>query len=110
MDVSVTGSTRRGAVRSQIAASRRLVSEGLSSRLPSLVLFVSIALILLGFGLVALGSLGEVGDVSGGGVVFIGPIPIAFGVGPQGDVLLLVASILSVGMLAVIYLSFYRRP
>lgn len=43
--------------------------------------YVGLLIFLAGFGLLFAGSMGQ-GGVSAGGVVFIGPFPIAFGSGP----------------------------
>jgi len=48
---------------------------------------------LVGFGLVLAGSAGQ-GNVSTGGVILIGPFPIAFGSGPSGLALVLVSTVI----------------
>jgi uncharacterized membrane protein len=66
------------------------------------------ALILVGTALVVIGSLGS-SNVSTGVVIFIGPIPIAFGSGTNGGVLVLIALVAAVGMILLFYLPIFMR-
>lgn len=59
--------------------------------------------ILAGFALVAAGAAGQ-GNPSVGGVVFIGPFPIAFGTGPGGDYLALASVVIGGVMVALLFL------
>jgi uncharacterized membrane protein len=68
---------------------------------------VGVAIIFVGFLVVALGaSLGSGGSSSSGGFILIGPIPIVFGSGPGSGVLAAVAVVITVAMVAVYLLSF----
>ncbi len=71
------------------------------------LLQLGLMLVLAGFGLVALGSAG--GSVSTGGVVFIGPIPIVFGSGPQGLDLAVASVVIGGVMVAMFLLMGLRR-
>jgi len=51
---------------------------------------LSIALILAGFALLLTGSLLSAGKVDFGGLIMIGPIPIAFGTSPEITVIAMV--------------------
>lgn len=64
---------------------------------------VGIAIALVGFGLFIAGAAGQ-GNVSIGGVVFVGPFPIVFGSGPGGGELALISVIIGAIMLALILL------
>ena len=66
------------------------------------LLAVGLLVILAGFALVVAGSAGQ-GSSSVGGVVFIGPFPIAFGSGPRGGFLAL-ASVVIGGIMVIILL------
>jgi len=61
-------------------------------------------LILAGFAIVFLGSAGS-SSSSFGGVVFVGPIPFVFGIGPDSGTLVLVAVLISIAMIAMFFLS-----
>lgn len=63
--------------------------------------------ILAGFGILIAGSVGK-GNVSAGGVVFIGPIPIVFGSGPGGDYLALGSVVIGGIMVALLLLWGWR--
>ncbi|XHH08448.1 MAG: DUF131 domain-containing protein [Candidatus Bathyarchaeia archaeon] len=73
-------------------------------------------LLLLGFGLVFVGVivlvvaavLSSGGSGSVGGVIFIGPIPIVFGAGPDSNWLIIISIIIAVVMFAVFFI-FSRR-
>ena len=66
------------------------------------------ALILVGTAIVVIGSLGST-NASAGVVVFIGPVPIVFGSGTNGGLLVLIALIAAVGMILLFYLPFFMR-
>ena len=70
------------------------------------ILSLGFLLILVGLGLVVLGT--GTGSVSTGGVVFIGPIPIVFGSGPQGLDLALVSVVISGVMVVALLLMGLR--
>ena len=60
-------------------------------------------ILLVGFGLVFVGSANQEGG-SAGGVIFIGPFPIAFGSGPNGWSLALVSVVIGAVMLVLVIL------
>ena len=62
------------------------------------------ALIVLGFAVVLFAGIGS-SSSSLGGVVFIGPLPIVFGTGPDSGILALIALVAAIGMILVFYLS-----
>ncbi len=70
-------------------------------------LWVGVALLLAGFVLLAAGSSGQ-GRGSAGGVVFIGPFPLAFGTGPEGWQLALASVVIGGVMLALSLLWGWR--
>jgi len=61
----------------------------------------------LGFALIIIGSATQ-GNASAGGVVFIGPFPIAFGSGPNGSSLALVSVVIGAVMVALVMLWGWR--
>lgn len=65
------------------------------------------AMILAGFGVLIAGSAAQ-GTVSAGGVVFIGPFPIAFGSGPGGRELALGSVVIGAVMIALVVLLGWR--
>jgi uncharacterized membrane protein len=67
------------------------------------LLVAGLLVILVGFGLILAGSAGQ-GSVSTGGVIFIGPFPIAFGSGPGGWALVLVSVVIGGIMVALLML------
>jgi uncharacterized membrane protein len=70
--------------------------------------WVGVAIIFVGFLVVALGaSVGSGGSSSSGGFILIGPIPIVFGSGPNSGMLAAVALVITVAMVAVYLLSFF---
>jgi uncharacterized membrane protein len=71
------------------------------------LLFLGFLTVLAGFGLIALGSVGQ-GRVSTGGVVFVGPFPIVFGSGPGGWALALMSVLIGAVMIAL-FLLWGRR-
>lgn len=58
-------------------------------------------ILLAGFGLIFYGAVSQ-GSTSAGGVIFIGPVPIAFGSGPSGSSLALISVVIGGVMLALI--------
>ncbi len=74
-------------------------------------------LFVLGFFLVFVGILvmmlaallSSVGQVSGGGFIFIGPFPIGFGFSPYSPIILALAVILTVVALILFWVSARRR-
>ena len=65
---------------------------------------IGFALVVVGFVVILLGSQGP-SSSSVGGVVFIGPVPIVFGSGPNSGLLALIAVAAGIGMILVICLS-----
>jgi uncharacterized membrane protein len=78
--------------------------------------WVGVAMIFVGFLVVAVGaSVGSGGSSSSGGFILIGPITIVFGNGPGSGTLATVALVITVAMVAIYLLSFFllrsgRRP
>jgi uncharacterized membrane protein len=71
------------------------------------LLWVGLAIILIGFLVVAAGAfLGSGGSSSIGGFFLIGPVPIVFGNGPNSGTLASVALAISVLMVVVYLVSF----
>ncbi|MGC8912205.1 MAG: TIGR00304 family membrane protein, partial [Nitrososphaeria archaeon] len=72
------------------------------------LIFTGIILCLIGFIIIFLGSLGTVsvssGNISTGGVIFIGPFPIAFGAGEYGLHLIWLSIVIAIIMIALSYL------
>jgi len=66
------------------------------------LLLLGLGVLLAGFVLLVVGSAGQ-GNVSTGGVVFIGPFPLAFGSGPEGWQLAL-ASVVIGGVMVALFL------
>ena len=69
--------------------------------------FVGLLVFLVGFGLLLAGAAGQ-GGASVGGVVFIGPFPIAFGSGPSGSDLALVSVAIGAVMIGLMMLWGWR--
>jgi uncharacterized membrane protein len=68
---------------------------------------VGVAIIFVGFLVVALGTFtGPGGSSSSGGFILIGPIPIVFGSGPDSGILAAVALVVTAAMVALYLLSF----
>ena len=67
------------------------------------LLTAGVLIFLLGFALIIFGSPTR-GGVSVGGVIFIGPFPIAFGSGSNGSSLALVSVVIGAVMLALVIL------
>jgi len=73
----------------------------------SLLFLLAIAAIFIGMLLIALGSMSNLGNVSGGAVILIGPIPIVLGVGPYSFELVEIAVVLTI--VAVIAFLLVRK-
>lgn len=74
------------------------------------VVWVGVALIILGFAVVLAGTLlsaggGSKADVRGGGIVFLGPIPLVFGTDRKSA---LAVSIIALALMLA-YFRFFRR-
>ncbi len=77
---------------------------------PARLAFVGLAIIFVGFVVVALGTFaGQSGSGSSAGFILIGPIPIVFGSGPNSGVLAVAAMVITVAMVALYLLSFFLR-
>jgi uncharacterized membrane protein len=71
-----------------------------------LVLFVlGFFIVVLGIVILAVATLSSGGSASYGGVIFIGPIPIVFGAGPQAAWLILFAIVLAALSIIVFLLT-----
>jgi uncharacterized membrane protein len=72
------------------------------------LVWVGVAIILVGFVVVVVGAfLGPGGSSSSGGFILIGPIPIVFGSGPNSGILASVAVAISAVMVVVYLVSFF---
>lgn len=67
-------------------------------------LFIGFAVIIVGVILVVVASLLAGGSSSVGGVIFIGPFPIVFGVGPEAAWLIVISIIIAVVMFVLFFL------
>lgn len=65
--------------------------------------FISFAIIFIGILLMTVGSLSNLGGVSGGAVILIGPIPIVLGAGPYSAALVGFAIVLTIFALAFFF-------
>jgi uncharacterized membrane protein len=75
---------------------------------PARLTWVGVAIIFVGFLVVAFGAtVGSGGSSSSGGFILIGPIPIVFGNGPNSGMLAEVGLVITVAMVAVYLLSFF---
>ena len=72
------------------------------------LLGLGVAVMIGGFLLLAVGSQGQ-GNVSSGGVVFIGPFPLVFGSGPQGWQLAITSVVIGGVMLILLLLWGWRH-
>ena len=76
------------------------------SRVSVLVLFMlGLFIVLLGIVILAVATLASGGSVSYGGIIFIGPIPIVFGAGPQATWLILFAIMIAALSIIVFLLT-----
>jgi uncharacterized membrane protein len=80
-------------------------------RATSSLLLFGFALIAIGILTVMIGSLGSASssNTSTGIVIFIGPIPIVFGSGSNGGILVLIGLVAAIGMILLFYLPFLVR-
>jgi uncharacterized protein (TIGR00304 family) len=76
--------------------------------LPTIIIFAGILLCLIGFMIIFLASLnivsGTSGNISTGGVIFIGPFPIVFGTGEYGIHLIWISVIITIIMIILSYI------
>ncbi|MGH9918591.1 MAG: TIGR00304 family membrane protein, partial [Nitrososphaerales archaeon] len=80
---------------------------GLVRAMNSKLALLGVAIVFVGFLVVAIGTSTEPGgSSSSGGFVLIGPVPIVFGSGPNSGVLAMVGLVVTVVMVAVYLLSF----
>lgn len=70
---------------------------------------VAFAAIFIGILLVTLGALSKTGNVSGGAIILIGPIPIVLGVGPYSFELVELAAILTIAAVILFLLVRMRK-
>jgi len=82
-------------------------AQPLKLGLTGLLFLLAFAAIFIGALLITLGSMSNSGNVSGGAVILIGPIPIILGGGPYSFVLAELAVILTI--VAVILFLIVRR-
>lgn len=78
--------------------------------LASKLLFVGFIIIFFGILISAFGTFFSVlfnGEISGGAIIFIGPLPIVFGVGPHASVLIFLG--LLIAFIMFIFIIFTRR-
>jgi uncharacterized membrane protein len=73
-----------------------------------MALLVGFAIIIVGVVLLVLASVLGGGSASAGGVIFIGPFPIVFGVGPDATWLIGISLVIAVLML-VLFFVWIRR-
>jgi uncharacterized membrane protein len=66
------------------------------------------ALIVIGILTVVVGSVGSP-NTSTGIIIFIGPIPIVFGTGSNGGILVLIGLVAAIGMILLFYLPYLVR-
>ena len=77
--------------------------------LPQILLVVGLAAVLLGFLIILTAAVLAGGEVSAGGVVFIGPIPIIFGSGRDPALIALVSLLALAATIVAIYFLYLRR-
>jgi uncharacterized membrane protein len=70
-------------------------------------MLAGLLILLIGFGLIIVGSVTQ-GGASTGGVVFIGPFPIVFGSGPGGSTLALLSVVIGGVMVALVLIWGWR--
>lgn len=71
----------------------------------SVLFMLGLFIVLLGIVILAVATLASGGSASYGGVMFIGPIPIVFGAGPQATWLILFAIVLAALVIIVFLLT-----
>jgi uncharacterized membrane protein len=75
---------------------------------PARLAFLGVAIVLVGFLVVAIGVLAGPGSSSSsGGFILIGPFPIVFGSGPNSGMLATVGLVFTVAMVALYLASFF---
>jgi uncharacterized membrane protein len=67
---------------------------------------LGLLVVLVGFAMVFVSAVTS-SNASFGGVVFIGPVPIVFGSGPNSGVLVLISLATAVTMILVFFVSFF---
>jgi uncharacterized membrane protein len=67
------------------------------------LLFVGLGILVAGIVIVFVAAALGSGSASAGGVIFIGPFPIAFGVGPDAAWLIIVSLVIAVLMIVLFY-------
>lgn len=73
------------------------------------VMFLGMILFVIGFTLIFLGSLiSAAADVSTGGVIIIGPIPILLGSGPYGQILTLISALIALFVVILYFVHIFR--
>ena len=77
--------------------------------LPQVLFVIGLATVVLGFVILFAAGILAGGEVSTGGVVFIGPIPIIFGSGGDPALIALVSFLASAAIIAALHLLFLRR-
>ena len=84
--------------------------QPLTLGVPGLLFLIALAAIFIGMLLLALGSIPNLGNTSGGAVILIGPIPIILGGGPYSFTLVGLALVLTIVAVLVLFLAVRRRP
>lgn len=77
--------------------------------IPQILFVFGLAAVLLGFLIILAAGVLAGGEISAGGVVFIGPIPIVFGSGGDPALIALVSLLALATMIAAIYFLYVRR-
>jgi uncharacterized membrane protein len=67
------------------------------------LLFLGFAIFIAGIILIVFSSALGSGSVSAGGVIFVGPFPIAFGTGPNAAWLIMISLVIAVLMFAMLF-------
>jgi uncharacterized membrane protein len=67
------------------------------------LLFVGLAIVVIGIVTVILASAVGTGSISAGGVIFIGPFPIVFGTGPDATWLIVISLVIAVLMFVLFF-------
>jgi uncharacterized membrane protein len=74
-----------------------------------ILLLVGFAVLIIGIIIVIIGSVFGSGSTSVGGVIFIGPFPIVFGVGPDAVWLIVISIIIAVSMFVLFFVMRKRH-
>ena len=72
------------------------------------MLFLAFLMIIVGMLLIALGSMSNIGNMSSGAIILIGPIPIVLGGGPYSFELVELAVVLTIAAV-ILFLAVRRR-